>query len=224
MNHAEYCKQFLPPGGIVLDVGSGRGKFLREMAKLGFRGFGVEINPGYIEEAQKLAVAEGVSVNIMRGNAENLPFPDNYFDFVNCGEVTEHVNDPERVCNEIFRVLKPGGKCYISFHNRFGIYDYHYRAHFINWIPRSWTEPILKLFKKQKQDSVIGRQKLTTMHYYIYGSALNMLCELGFAASDIRIEKIKKRFGLLALLFYAPYILLLRPFYFNTFHLLLSKK
>lgn len=207
----------------MLDVGSGRGKFLCAMAKLGFRSFGVEINPGYIEEAQKLAITEGVLINIKQGNAENLPFPDNHFDFVNCGEVTEHVNNPEQVCKEIFRVLKPGGKAYISFHNRWGIYDYHYHLYFINWLPRSWTEPVLKILKKQKQDSIIGRQKLTSMHYYTYSSASRMLKKQNFIVRDLRIEKIKKYFGFFGILLYIPYVLLLRPIYLNTFHFLLKR-
>ena len=211
MSHAEYCSKFIPIGGKVLDVGSGRGNFLREMAGLGFDARGVESNP------------ERIFGKVVRASAEDLPFPNNHFDFVNCAEVSEHVDDPIKMLKEIFRVLKPGGRCYISFHNRWGVYDYHYHLYFINWMPRSWTEPILKFFGKQKEDGPAGRQKLTTMHYYTYGQALKTLRNAGFSVSDIRIERIKKTFGAFNFLFLVFYFSLLRTFYFNTFHFLLAK-
>lgn len=211
MGHAEYCRQFIPRGGKVLDVGSGRGDFLREMRGLGFDAYGVEINPERIFE------------KVVRANAERLPFPDSHFDFVNCAEVTEHVESPEKVCQEIFRVLKPGGKCYISFHNRFGIYDYHCRLYFINWMPRFLAERFLKLVGKERVDGQSGRQRLASMHYYIYRSARYLLKRNGFLAQDIRVAKIKVHFGVLSRWALAVYLFLLRPFYFNTFHFLAEK-
>ncbi|MDP3935235.1 MAG: class I SAM-dependent methyltransferase [Candidatus Giovannonibacteria bacterium] len=211
MSHADYCSKFIPRGGSVLDIGAGRGKFLAEMEKLGFKIYGVETNPEYIGGP------------VIKALAEELPFPEKYFDFVNCAEVSEHVDDPVKMLKEIFRVLKPGGKCYISFHNRWGIYDYHYHLYFINWLPRLWTEPVLKFLNKEKKDGPAGRQKLTTMHYYIFSSVKKLLESTGFKTSDIRKEKIKDRFGFLSAPFLFFYFLFLRPFYFNTFHILLTK-
>lgn len=211
MTHADYCGQFLKAGDRVLDIGAGRGNFLAEMEKLGFKVYGVETNPEYIGGP------------ILDVRAENLPFLDNYFDFVNCAEVAEHVDDPLKMLKEIFRVLKPGGKCYISFHNRWGVYDYHYHLYFINWMPRAWTELILKLLGRQKEDGLAGRQKLISMHYYTYGQAFMFLRQAGFVVADIRSEKIKKIFGAFSFLFLIFYFGLLRPLYFNTFHFLLEK-
>jgi ubiquinone/menaquinone biosynthesis C-methylase UbiE len=223
MNHAHYCKQFLPAGGLVLDIGSGRGHFLCDMAKLGFQAHGVETNAEYIRLANQLAEESGVKIFIAQSRGEHLPYSDNYFDFVNCAEVTEHVDDPDKLCREIFRVLKPGGKGYVSFHNRWGVYDYHYHLPFINWLPRFWTEPVLKIINKQKADSpAIGKQKLVTMHYFTYRAVMKKLSNIGFAVEDIREKKIKSKFfwptPLLSL-----YYFLLRPFYLNTFHILITK-
>jgi len=198
-----------------LDVGSGRGDFLRGMASLGFDARGVESSP------ERIFSATGGKV--VRASAEDLPFQDNYFDFVNCAEVSEHADNPAKMLAEIFRVLKSGGKCYISFHNRCGVYDYHYHLYFINWMPRAWTEPILKFLGKQKKDGQAGRQKLISMHYYTCGRILRMLRDAGFSAADIRAERIKKISGVFHILFLFFYFCLLRPFYFNTFHFLLAK-
>src|SRR3989344_7688081 len=111
MSHAEYCSKFIPIGGKVLDVGSGRGNFLREMSGLGFDACGVEPNPERVFSAiGGPAFGRG---KVVRASAENLPFPNNHFDFVNCAEVSEHVDNPARMLQEIFRVLKPGCRCYI---------------------------------------------------------------------------------------------------------------
>jgi len=224
MNHCDYCAQFVRPTDKILDVGSGRGQFLCEMAKRGFAAYGVEIYPPYREAAQALAKATQANVFWQNAPAEKLPFPDQYFNFVNCTEVSEHAESPEQMCREIWRVLKPDGKCYISFHNRYGCYDYHYHLYFINWLPRFWAERALKFLDKQKEDGAFGRQKLTSMHYYTYSSVVKMLKDIGFETQDVRVKKIEKKFGLLALFFLPAYVFILRPFYFNSFHLLLSKK
>ena len=222
--HVHYCKQFIPQNGEVLDVGSGRGKFLLAMASLGFKVYGVEVSSPYIKEAQALAMANGVFVDIIQGKAEALPFPSNKFDFVNCAEVSEHVDDPIMMCREIFRVLKHGSKSYISFHNRYGFFDYHYSMPLINWMPRFLAEKIAALFNRSKLDSKeIGRQSLSSMHYYTFSKAKNILQNIGFKVADIRIEKIKNKFGIFAPAAILFYYLIARPFYFNTFHFLIEK-
>lgn len=223
MSHADAIKTFVPKGGAVLDVGSGKGTFLADMAVAGFKAFGVEVYPPYVDAARETAAKRGLSVTILSGVAEKLPFEQGSFDFVNCAEVTEHVEDPAQALGEIARVLKTGGKAYISFHNRFGFYDYHYHLFLINWMPRFLTEPVLQLLGKQKEDGGAGRQKLVTMHYYTFSVAARMLRTIGFTATDIREAKIRKRFGSFTFLALIPYRLIMRPLFLNSFHFLVTK-
>ena len=44
----------------------------------------------------------------------SLPFPDRSFDFVVCSGVVHHTPDPERCIRELARVLRPGGRLYLS--------------------------------------------------------------------------------------------------------------
>lgn len=224
MKHGEYCARFVKPRGTILDVGSGKGDFLVDMASRGFEVFGVETSSEYIHKTKEKALQKKVTATVKKGRGESIPFPDSHFNFANCSEVTEHVDDPVALCREIFRVLKTEGQAYISFHNRFGIYDYHYHLYFINWIPRNLTEPILHLFGKRKEDSRdIGRQKLATMHYFRFGEIEKLLSTIGFDVHDIRLEKLPLRFPILWPFVRVLYLLIARPFYFNTFHLLISK-
>lgn len=224
MRHADFCTQFLTPNASVLDIGSGKGIFLVEMAQKGFHVSGVETSVEYIAETKEKARQANVTVEVIQAHAEKLPFADHMFEFANCSEVSEHVDDPVALVREIFRVLKPGGKAYISFHNRFGIFDYHYHLYFINWMPRRMAEWVLHLCGKQKVDSPsIGRQKLSTMHYFSYRKAVSLLEQVGFSVEDIRVDRIHRRFRYTSFVPLVCYRLLLRPLYFNTFHLVARK-
>lgn len=223
MNHADYCSQFLSAGGTVLDIGSGRGDFLCEMAQRGFVVSGIENNLNNVVLALNKAYERDVAIDVRHGQAEHLTFSDNSFDFVNCSEVTEHVDNPEQVCHEIHRVLKPNRHGYISFTNRYGIYDCHFHLLFINFLPRKLAEMILRWFKKNKNDSVSGRQTLLSMHYFTYNQAATLLKRCGFTFGDTRVEKIKKYFGWSAPLLICLYCLSIRSFYFSTFHFIIKR-
>ena len=47
------------------------------------------------------------------GDIHHLPFEDNSVDAIICSAVLEHVEEPQQAVREIFRVLKPGGYCFI---------------------------------------------------------------------------------------------------------------
>lgn len=49
-------------------------------------------------------------IKLFRGKAEQLCFPDEHFDFVIASSVAEHVEEPDKMFSEIYRVLKPNGK------------------------------------------------------------------------------------------------------------------
>ncbi len=56
-------------------------------------------------------------------DALDTVFEDNKFHVVICNQMYEHVPDPERLMNEIFRILTPGGICYFGAINRLKIIE-----------------------------------------------------------------------------------------------------
>lgn len=56
------------------------------------------------------------NVDIRMMNASSLEFPDNHFDYVYSNAVFEHINDIDKACSEIARVLNNGGIANISVH------------------------------------------------------------------------------------------------------------
>lgn len=48
------------------------------------------------------------------GDAHNLPFSESSYDFIICSELFEHLNNPQQVLSECYRILKPGGQLLIT--------------------------------------------------------------------------------------------------------------
>jgi SAM-dependent methyltransferase len=100
------------PGCSVLDVGSGAGQFLIGLANSvdEVRAVGIDTSQTMVTTATSRAQAAGVAVQFMLGDAQQLHFPDESFDRVNCSLVLVHVEDPSAVVAEMARVLVPGGR------------------------------------------------------------------------------------------------------------------
>jgi SAM-dependent methyltransferase len=130
---AQFCS--IPPGAMILDVGSGAGGFVVGCLQLGHRAFGVE--PDRIGAGAQLTsieiAARRVSSNVFTSAVgEALPFPGSAFDLVTLNQVVEHVPDPLAVLREAVRVLRPGGALYVACPNYLRFYEPHYK---IFWLP-----------------------------------------------------------------------------------------
>jgi ubiquinone/menaquinone biosynthesis C-methylase UbiE len=104
----------IPPEAKVLEVAPGPGYFAIELAKLGdFQITGIDISKTFVEIAQSNAEKAGARVEFRQGNAAAMPFSDNSFDFLLCRAAFKNFSEPERALDEMYRVLKPGGKALI---------------------------------------------------------------------------------------------------------------
>ncbi len=102
----------------VLEVGSGLGILANLVAETHPDASitGVEISDELIDKAIA-DFAKTVNLRFASADAHSLDLLDNSFDVVYCRYLLEHVQDPEVVLGEIFRVLKPGGKIFIQENN-----------------------------------------------------------------------------------------------------------
>ncbi len=108
----------LKPGEKVLDLGSGRGSEALEAAFLvGPGGFvwGLDLTPMMIEAAQEQASSVGVkNVEFVLSSIEQIPFRAESIDALISNCVINHVADKLVVYQEIYRVLRPGGRFVVS--------------------------------------------------------------------------------------------------------------
>lgn len=100
------------PGERVLDVGSGPGLLLRDIAKaVGRQGLaaGIDVSESMLAIARHRC-QDMEYVEIVAGDASALPWPDGYFDRAVSTQVYEYVPDIAAALTELNRVLKPGGR------------------------------------------------------------------------------------------------------------------
>ncbi len=105
----------LQPGDRCLDVCCGTGKLALELAKKitpGGKVVGVDFCSEMLEVAQRnIAKTEFKDcIELLQGNAVNLPFVDNIFACATIGFALRNVPDIKKTLQEMMRVVKPGGK------------------------------------------------------------------------------------------------------------------
>jgi SAM-dependent methyltransferase len=55
--------------------------------------------------------------------ANHIPRPENHYDTIICTQVLEHVKNPQKVICESYRILKPGGKLFLTVPQSFGVHQ-----------------------------------------------------------------------------------------------------
>jgi len=105
-------------GEICVDLGSGRGTDVLRMAELvGDEGFvyGVDISEGMIQKARSTAERLGVkNVRFLQSALEKIDLEDKTANLVISNCTINHADDKLKVWNEIFRILKKGGRFVVS--------------------------------------------------------------------------------------------------------------
>jgi len=97
-------------GKKVLDIACGTGVLTEQFVRMGADVTGLDLTPKAVELTKKRLALYGLPGNVVEGDAQKLPFPDNTFDFVCAWGCLMHMPETEKAIAEIHRVLKPGGK------------------------------------------------------------------------------------------------------------------
>ena len=86
-------------GQKFLDIGCGRGEFLSGFISCGVKGYGVDRSSA----AERYSPEAEVSIADLEN--DKFPYDDDFFDVVYSKSVIEHFHYPERLVQEIYRVL-----------------------------------------------------------------------------------------------------------------------
>lgn len=174
----------------ALDLGAGRGIVSHALVREGWDVYAVEPDRSAVVGAQAIQGQKNRAIKICQGLGEQLPFPDATFEVVICRAVLHHSRDLEKLCGEIQRVLKSGGRFLAM------------REHVI-----SRARDLPRFLDRHPLHHLYGGENAFTLRQYRRAFALAglRLCrELGPCCSDINlhpltteelIEKRRKKLG-----------------------------
>lgn len=152
-NYLEFCSiDEMFKNKDILDVGCGAaGKSLYYLSQGANSVIGLDVVESYKKEAYDLQRKLGLDgFTFVVGDAAKTLFEDNSFDNIIMNDAMEHVDKPEAVLRELYRVLKPGGRLYINFPP----YNHPFGAHLSDAIGIPWVHLLFSdktLIKAYKQ-------------------------------------------------------------------------
>ena len=91
----------------VIDVGCGSGRFIKYL-KGRFK-YLAGVDPSSAIFAADNLIGHDESVELFQASTDNIPFPDNYFDFGYSLGVLHHIPDTQQALNDSVKKIKPGG-------------------------------------------------------------------------------------------------------------------
>lgn len=191
---------------IILEIGCGRGGFSRHLASNNLPPSKV-VAADFSKYALAIAASKLKNSNIdwKQEDIMNISFEDNYFDTVISCETIEHVPNPKKAIKELFRVLKPGGKLFLTCPNYFNLFGI--------WCWYRWL--IGKPFTEGGQPYV-NYILFPQVYFWVKRSGFKVDY---FQSSEITIPaRVPKHFCVQQ----SPY--LLKPFGHRTFYILIKEK
>ncbi len=108
----------------ILDLGCGPGTISRDLLGISEQVWGIDISKDMIRVANESFSSSGLEsrIHFCVGDAENLNFPDQFFDVVICLGVLRYLDSLDKGLKEIYRVLKPDGVMIGTFYQRYSLY------------------------------------------------------------------------------------------------------
>ena len=108
LKDSELLFELLNPlsGASILEVGCGTGNYLKKIYNKSSLVTGLDISRNMLLRTK----SKLPGINLIRSNAECLPFPNKSFDAIYSIQVLHHINDKSKLMSEVYRTLKKGGK------------------------------------------------------------------------------------------------------------------
>lgn len=93
----------------ILDAGAGTGRLAIKMSKMGAEVVALDVSEKMLEVLRKK-----IKIATVVGEVEKLPFEEGTFDWVVSAFLIVHLKDPARFLDEVYRVLKDGGRLLVT--------------------------------------------------------------------------------------------------------------
>lgn len=165
---AHLCAPYLTGSARAADLGAGTGIIRKALEmKTGNPIYGLEIDSKFIVEKERM----------VRGDVLRIPFASESLDFVMLNHLYEHVPDAGELFRETYRVLKPGGRAYVTAGSRLAIVEPHYRLPFLSWLPKGSAGVYLRITRR-------GRS-YEDIRFLTYRPLTRLMRSAGFILHDV---------------------------------------
>jgi SAM-dependent methyltransferase len=198
----------------VLDFGCGKGRMVARLHQDGYDGYGVEVNPLYVNNGSlyledKYARANLISLLDEEGHSH---FPDGFFDVVYSNQVFEHVQNLGPVLRETGRLMAPSALALHIFPSAHCLVEPHMLLPLVHWLPKGHTlqaaihvllalgfgAPCFNEFSNRDRAAIFSKFSETDTFYRTRGELARLFSEYGFKLRNVEREKLMCRGGLAA--------------------------
>jgi ubiquinone/menaquinone biosynthesis C-methylase UbiE len=103
----------------VLEIGLGQGADSMQLINRGAKYYGIDLTEESVRRVkERFELYDKSYAKVQVANALNIPYEDDFFDLVYSHGVIHHVPDIKDIVDEIYRVLKPGGKAVVMLYHK----------------------------------------------------------------------------------------------------------
>lgn len=124
----------------VLEIGVGLGADHQKYADAGAVLYGIDLTERAVEHTRRRLSIFGLHSELSVGDAENLSFPDEFFDVVYSWGCLHHSSDTQKAISEVARVLKPSGEARIMIYHKWSMVGYMLWVRYALLRFRPWLE------------------------------------------------------------------------------------
>jgi len=147
----------------LLDIGCSTGIMTNEYSKYFTEIIGIDIDKEAVEYAMKNFKKKNLT--FLEGSYDSESIEMKRFDVITCSHIYEQVDSAEDLFDTIYKLLKPGGICYLVAGNRYKIIEPQFKLPFLSFLPGKIANLYLRVTKKQgeyyqKHKSLYNLKKL----------------------------------------------------------------
>ncbi|WP_159039665.1 class I SAM-dependent methyltransferase [Streptomyces sp. TP-A0356] len=171
----DLLRSWVPAGGRVLEIGCGAGTDHSVIAGIARETAAIDLASRGARLTQKRLELEGRPGIAQVADAEDMPFPDQSFDGVYSFGVLHHTDHPERVVEEMWRVMRPGATFMVALYHKHSMFAAQKAIEYIvrfRWRSQTWRDflaeleygaadlvqrPLVRLYSRQAARNLFAR-------------------------------------------------------------------
>ena len=177
----------------LLDIGASSGLISKYLSDFFGEVHAIDVDTKSIKFAKTKFKKKNLKFYLM--DALDMKFPNESFDVIVCNQVYYCVKDPQKLMNEIFRVLKKGGICFFGARNKYTLWDAQYHLPLLSLLPQNIADWIVK---------TAGRSNRFLNNYRSFWQLLDLCRDFEIQRMTPKILNNAKKYGYKTLIKFQP--------------------